>query len=442
MTLRARVTVAAGLAVLLAVIAVSITVYLVVRRDLYDQIDDSLLSHAARAHTGDTHATTNELPDVGYGFAQLVDADGNVVGGGDIPLPVTPEVIAVARADRSRALFTAAVDGESYRILATPQGDDTALEIGRPLAETEDTLRRLLVALVAISAAAVALAAIGGRIVAAAAVRPVHQVVTAAETVAATRDFSHHLEVTRRDELGRLAASFNQMIAAVEDSLTQQRQLVADASHELRTPLATVRTNVEVLARAGEMDPDERSQLIRDTVSQLGELTRLVEDLVELARGDVQHESFASIDLYALTREAVETSARRHPDIAFRIDGGPCVVRAEPTRLTRALTNLLDNAAKWSPPGSDVTVTVGDGTVTVVDEGPGIPADDRPHVFDRFYRAAAARAMPGSGLGLAIVKQVADSHGGSVDITSSNDRGTSISLTLPVTREATGDGQP
>jgi two-component system sensor histidine kinase MprB len=442
MTLRARVTVAAGLAVLLAVIAVSITVYLVVRRDLHDQIDDSLLSHATRSHTGDTHATTSGPPEAGYGFAQLVDADGNIVGGGDNPLPVTPDVIAVARADRTRALFTAGIDGESYRILATPQGDGTALEIGRPLAETEDTLRRLLVALVAISAGAVAIAAIGGRAVAAAAVRPVQQVVRVAETVAATRDFSHQLEVTSRDELGRLAVSFNQMIAAVEDSLTQQRQLVADASHELRTPLATVRTNVEVLARVGEMDPDERSQLLRDTISQLGELTRLVEDLVELARGDAQHESFASIDLYALTSEAVETSARRHPDIGFRLDGDPCLVHAEPTRLARALTNLLDNAAKWSPPGSDVTAAVGDGTVTVVDQGPGIPADDQPHVFDRFYRAAAARAMPGSGLGLAIVKQVADSHGGSVCITSSNHRGTSIALTLPITREATDDGHP
>ena len=260
----------------------------------------------------------------------------------------------------------------------------------------------------------------------------------AAERVAQTGDLSHHITVLGGDDLGRLATSFNTMLDALSESLDQQRQLVADASHELRTPLATVRTNVEVLARADERPAYERAMLIGDTVAQIGELTRLVGDLVELARGDGQEEPFTVVDLDELTRIAVGGVQRNHPSIVFRVDGVPSLIRGAPGRVSRAVANLIDNAAKWSPPGTEVEIAVRDGTVSVRDHGPGIDPADLPHVFDRFYRSPEARTMPGSGLGLAIVRQVADSHGGNVTAAAAPGGGALLVLRLPTAR---GSGQ-
>src|SRR5262249_38517854 len=220
--------------------------------------------------------------------------------------------------------------------------------------------------------------------------------------------------------------------------LAQQRRLVADASHELRTPLATVRTNVEVLARADELAPDDRAMLIRETVAQIGELTGLVGDLVELARGDGQEEPFTVVELDDLTRRVVAAVGRHHPSVAFRVDGVPSLIRAAPARVSRAVSNLIDNAAKWSPPGAEGEVTVRDGTGTVRERGPDVDPADLPHVFVRFYRSADARTMPGSGLGLAIVKQVADSHGATVTAATAPGGGAVFALQFPtVTGDAT-----
>jgi two-component system sensor histidine kinase MprB len=435
MTLRARVTLAAGVAVLLAVVAVSIAVYVVVRGNLYEQIDDSL-SHRPLAEQGllahDTSAVPRHLPLVEDVFMQVVDRDGGTVTVfDDRPLPVTADVLAVARGDREEAFFDADVDGTSVRVYVTSAGRGTAVEVGRSLAEVEQALRNLVLTLAAISLAAVGLAAVIGRLVAATAVTPVHRVAEAADTVAQTGELSHHIAVPSGDDLGRLAASFNRMLDALSESLAQQRQLVADASHELRTPLATVRTNVEVLARSDELPPNDRAMLIRETVAQVGELTRLVGDIVELARGDGQEEPLTVVDLDHLTRRAVDLAGRHYPSIAFRVDGAPSPIRGAPARVSRAVSNLIDNAAKWSPPGGEVEIAVRDGTVTVRDHGPGVDPADLPHVFDRFYRSPQARTMPGSGLGLAIVKQVADSHGGTVTAANATGGGALFVLRFP-----------
>jgi two-component system sensor histidine kinase MprB len=433
-TLRTRVTLAAGFAVLLAVAAVSIVVYVVVRDNLHDQIDESL-SHSPvqqQDFVHDPSAVSQHLPLVQDVFMQVVDREGDIVTTfDDRPLPVTADVLAVARGEREEVFFDADLDGTSVRVYVTSAGEGTALEIGRSLAEVEQALRRLVLALIVISVTAVGVAAVIGRLVAAAAAAPVHRVAEAAEAVARTGELSHHLAVPGGDDLGRLAASFNTMLDALSDSLAQQRQLVADASHELRTPLATVRTNVEVLARVDELPPGDRAMLIRDTVAQIGELTRLVGDLVELARGDGQDEPFTIVDLDELTRRAVEVVGRNHPSISFGIVGVPSLIRGAPGRVSRAVSNLVDNAAKWSPPGAEVEISVRDGTVVVRDHGPGVDPADVPHVFDRFYRSAAARAMPGSGLGLAIVKQVADSHGGTVTATAAPGGGARFVLQFP-----------
>ena len=433
MTLRNRVTLAAGVAVLVAVVAVSAAVFVVVRANLRDQIDDSLRDHAVQQHDIPTsQGDAAHVPLVEDVYLQVVDRDGEVVAAfDDRTLPVTADVRAVARGGRAEAWFDADVGGTPVRILVTSPQPGVAFEVGRSLAEVDETLRELLVALAVISICAVGLAALIGRLVAAAAAAPVHQVASAADAVARTGDLSHHLAVPSGDDLGRLAMSFNTMLDALADSLAQQRRLVADASHELRTPLATVRTNVEVLARADALAPDERAELIGDTVAQVGELTRLVGDLVELARGEQEGEPFMTIDLQDVARRAVAVVGRNYPQLRFDVETTPSRVRGAPGRLERAVSNLVDNAAKWSLAGGTVEITVGNGAVAVRDHGPGIEADDVPHIFDRFYRSPAARALPGSGLGLAIVKQVADSHGGSVTVEGAPGGGARFVLRLP-----------
>ena len=444
MTLRTRVTLAAGVAVLLAVVAVSAAVYVIMRGDLYGQIDESLSHYrpasgsvGQHAVPPDASALPRDLPLAHQVFRQVVDRDGKIVTMvGDRPLPVTAEVLAVARGERRDAFFDVDVAGTPVRVYVASAGEGAALQVGRSLIEVEQALRQLVLTLAVISVVTVGLAAVIGRLVAATAVAPVHRVAEAADTVARTGDLSQHLAVPGGDDLGRLAASFNTMLDALSESLTRQRRLVADASHELRTPLATVRTNVEVLARAEELAPEDRASLIADTVVQIGELTRLVGDLVELARGDGQEEPFTLIDLDDLTRRAVDVVGRNHPSITFRVDGVAGLIRGAPARVSRAVSNLIDNAAKWSPPGTEVEVTVHDGTVTVRDHGPGVDPADLPHVFDRFYRSPQARTMPGSGLGLAIVKQVANSHRATVTAAAAPGGGALFVLQFPT---AAGD---
>jgi two-component system sensor histidine kinase MprB len=437
MTLRTRVTFAAGVAVLVVVLALHLAVYYVVRANLRVQLDDSLRHSVPEAHGVSADemvaaTTPQHVPLVHEAFMQLVDDVGNVVAAfDDRTMPVTDAVIAVANGEREDAFFDARVEDASVRIYAVSAGEGMALQVGRSLSEVDATLRRLVFTLTGISVVAVGVAAIIGRLVAAAAATPVRRVAEAAESVARTGDLSHHIEVRGGDDLDRLATSFNTMLDALDDSLSRQRQLVADASHELRTPLATVRTNVEVLARVEELPPDERAALIRDTVAQTGELTRLVGDLVELARGDIREEPATATDLNTLTERAVDSARRNYPGIVFTVSGTATHVRGVPDRLTRAISNLLDNAAKWTPPGGTVDVSVNAGAVSVCDHGPGIDPDDLPNIFDRFYRATAARTMPGSGLGLAIVKQVAESHGGTVTAEAAPGGGTRFRLTLP-----------
>jgi len=437
MTLRTRVTLAAGIAVLIVVLGLHAAVFTVVRANLRDQVDESLRHSVPEAHgvAPEDMLSSNvpeHVPLVHEAFMQVVDATGEIIDVfDDRSLPVTDEVLAVARGERLDAFFDVQIGDTRVRVYAVPAGDGTAVEVGRSLTDVERTLHRLGLVLTGISIAAVAVAALIGRLVAAAAAAPVRRVAQAAESVARTGDLDHHIDVGGGDDLDRLATSFNTMLDTLNESRSRQRQLVADASHELRTPLATVRTNVEVLTRVEELPRQDREELIRDTVAQIEELTRLVGDLVELARGDERDEPTTVTDLDALTRRAVESARRNHPSVEFRVEGETSLVRGAPEQVTRAISNLLDNAAKWTPSGAAVDVDVRGGTVVVRDRGPGIDAVDVPRIFDRFYRSPAARAMPGSGLGLAIVKQIADSHSGTVTVETAPGGGARFVLTLP-----------
>jgi two-component system sensor histidine kinase MprB len=442
-SLRLRVTVTAAVAVLVVVVVLSVVVYALVRDDLRDQIDDSLDRNSALRTVevdgvlgGPALAERSALGDLfADRFLQVVDREGNVVSSvTDRALPVPDEVTDLAGGGEGADLFyDSAVDGTPVRVYAAAVGDGYVVQFGRSLTELNKSLRQLVVVLATISALGTGLAVVVGRLVASAAVSPVHALSSAAETIARTGNPSHHIDVSSRDELGRLARSFNTMLDALAASLAQQRHLVADASHELRTPLASVRTNIEVLQRADGLDPGERQQLLTDVVAQIAEQTRLVEDLVELARGQADEEPFESLDLDGVVADVVDRARRNHPAVEFEVltSASRSPVRGVRRQVNRAITNLVDNAAKWSPAGGRVRIDVIGGAIAVSDQGPGIDPADVPHVFDRFYRAAPARSMPGSGLGLAIVKQVADGHGGDVTVDRSPEGGARFVLRLP-----------
>jgi two-component system, OmpR family, sensor histidine kinase MprB len=295
--------------------------------------------------------------------------------------------------------------------------------------------------LLALIIGGIALAALLGRLAARHLVAPVARVTEAARHIAQTEDLGRRIEVTSADEVGELATRFNAMLDTLEGSIAAQRQLVADASHELRTPLTSLRTNMEVLADVDALPHEDRERLVSDVVAQLDELTVLITDLVDLARGDERVEVTQDVRLDLLVAEAAERAHRHASDKHFELDLQPSLVVGVPGRLDRAIANLLDNAAKWSPPSGEIEVSVRDGEVTVRDHGPGIDEADLPFVFDRFYRAQMARSLPGSGLGLAIVRQVAVSHGGEVVAERAGGGGTRMRLRIPSVRLSPGEAR-
>jgi two-component system sensor histidine kinase MprB len=439
---RARLALVAAAAVALAVVLASAVVYVVVRNELRAQVDTSVRNQAREIG----HAPVNVLPgpvlDVGRpvggdtGFLQLVTADGQAILTREErgSLPVSDHVLAVAQG-RDRAFMSdASVSGGSLRVLTIPVRDEDgrtyALLVAQPLSGVNHTLKRIALFLVLIALGGVAVAAGLGLAVSRAALRPVRRLTDTAEHVTETGDLSQRIEPGGHDELGRLATSFNTMLGALEDSSRAQRQLVADASHELRTPLTSLRTNIEVLAGEHALAPEERERLLHDVVEQLGEMTALIAELIELARAEQHPEEAQDIRLDLIAEDAVERARRNRPNVTFTTDFDSSLVHGAPSTIERAIANLLDNAAKWSPPGGPVEVGVHGHEVTVRDHGPGIAEEDLPYVFDRFYRASAARGLPGSGLGLAIVKQVAEAHGGTVVAERPEDGGTLMRLRL------------
>jgi two-component system sensor histidine kinase MprB len=373
------------------------------------------------------------------GYLQLVTSDGNAIRpiGETVALPITVRDRLAAAGSIEEPFFSDAdVAGTHVRVLTLPLEPGYALQISRPLDEVDSALARIRTWLLVVALVGMAIAAGLGAGVARTALAPVRRLTQTAADVTETRDLSRRIEERGHDELARLASSFNTMLAALEASAQSQRQLVSDASHELRTPLTSIRTNIEVLARADGMPPGERESLLADVTGQLEEMTGLVAELVELARGDSEPAEAEDVRLDLLVEDVLERARRNHPEVAFSSTVEEVLVHGVPSKLERAVSNLLDNAGKWSPPGGTVDVTLHGGELTVRDRGPGIAVEDLPHVFDRFYRAASARSMPGSGLGLSIVRQVAETHGGSVSAEAAEGGGTRLLLTLPVAAPA------
>jgi two-component system sensor histidine kinase MprB len=328
-------------------------------------------------------------------------------------------------------------DGNSYEVeTVSVIPGHLAVEVAYPLSNMDNTLADLRLMLLLGALGGMALAAILGWAVGRASMRPVEGLTLAAEHVAQTQDLSATIDETGNDELSRLAHSFNAMLAALAASRRQQSQLVSDAGHELRTPLTSLRTNIEVLMRTKDLAGPDRDELLADVDGQLKELSTLVGDLVDMAREDERPQAEPiPVPLNDVVERAVERAQRRAMSVHFDVSLEPGHVVGQPALLERAVMNVLDNAAKWSPPGGHVTVDLKANSawhLTVTDQGPGIAAEDLPHIFDRFYRAQSARSMPGSGLGLAIVKGVVTSHGGTIDISPRPGGGTRVDIALPL----------
>ena len=468
-SLRSRVGLLVAVGVGLAVALTSVAAYLTVRDQLHHQRDDALLKRARAAVStplSDPQVLTAIPPDA-LGAVDvrigILPADGRgVVAPGGKPPPGDPAELAVARGITQEAIFSGNQDGQQFRVVAVPAGQGFALVFAQSTTEIEQTLDRLGLVLLLVGGIGVAAAAWAGAAIARAGLRPVQRLTVAAENVAATQRLDA-IEVHGSDEIARLTAAFNAMLAALAASRDRQRALVADAGHELRTPLTSLRTNLDLLAQddrrvaqpQGGLSPADRSEVLADVRAQVAELSELVGDLVELAREDPPTPVREPVDLAEIVVRAVERVARRAPDVAFDTECDPFVLHGDAGALERAVTNLLDNAAKWSPrPGVVRTRLFGGvmdsesnggvvscGVLQVRDQGPGIDPADLPHVFDRFYRAAEARALPGSGLGLAIVRQAVERHRGTVEAAPADPAhggGTVLTMRLPASSEPLG----
>jgi two-component system sensor histidine kinase MprB len=369
------------------------------------------------------------------GYVQLSQSNGNILSAGRGPkLPITAAARAVATGHRAAFFSDLTVAGTPARVLTerAPQGG--VWFVVQPLTDLNNTLAHLRLVLAIVCLGGIALAVALGLLVSRAALVPVRKLTGAAERVARTQDLGHRIETRDEDELGRLSASFNTMLAALERSRLAQRQLVSDSSHELRTPLTSVQANLDALALGERLPAHERARIVAAARAQLHELTVLVGDLVDLSKTDVEEVEVEDVRMDLAVADALERARLHAPRCRFTLDAEPCLVRAAPARLDRAIANLLDNACKWNPQTPDaraIEVCVQDGRVEVRDHGPGIAPQDLPRVFDRFYRAPAARGRPGSGLGLAIVRQMAESHGGSVHAANAPDGGARLILELP-----------
>ncbi|HSY38978.1 MAG TPA: HAMP domain-containing sensor histidine kinase [Polyangia bacterium] len=378
-------------------------------------------------------------PGSAAGYVQLFQANGQVLRSETrgLQLPVTAATRAVA-AGRHNAFFSeATVAGTPMRILTKRAPEGGVWQVALPLSDVDNTLGHLKLVLALVCLGGIALAAALGLLVSRTALIPVRRLTGAAERVARTQDLGHRIQAGEDDELGRLARSFNTMLAALERSRLAQRQLVSDASHELRTPLTSVQANLDALVIGEELSAHERARILAAAQAQLRELTVLVGDLVDLSKTEIEEVEIEDVRLDLAAAGALQRARLHAPRCPIVLDAEPCLVRAAPARLDRAIANLLDNACKWNPPApasGPVEVRVRDGAIEVRDHGPGISAADLPRVFDRFYRAPGARGRPGSGLGLAIVRQMAEAHGGSVHAANDPAGGARLTLELPPLR--------
>jgi two-component system, OmpR family, sensor histidine kinase MprB len=430
-----------ALAVGVTVALASLVCYLAMRAELRSQVDEPLRAQGERiAQRGELIGQRLPGPPKGSGgpaeFSQVVAPDGAVRDRfGGLSIAVAPGDRAAALDGGHPFLTDRTADGVHLRVLTVPIQGLGAVQLGRSLEGVDNVLARLRIVLVALVVLGTAFAAAMARLFSRPVMQPITDLTRTAEHIEATGDLGRRMGARGTDEVGRMAERFDAMLDRVQASQVAQRRLVADASHELRTPVTSLRTNMEVLLAGAELEEGERRALLRDMVGQSEELSALVGDLIELARGDEGDAPVEEIAFDDLVAEAVERARRHAPGVPFRTALEPCTIHGVPDRLGRAINNVLDNAAGHSPSGGAVDVGLHDGTLSVRDHGPGVAHDELPLLFDRFFRGADARERQGSGLGLAIVRQVVESHGGAVDAANAQGGGLVVTLALPAVEE-------
>ncbi|MFJ4427474.1 MULTISPECIES: sensor histidine kinase [Streptomyces] len=461
--IRARLSMLVAAAVAFAVAAVSVTCWFIVQGKLYEQVDGDLRQAEQPQPLSQVLALLDACPqkptESGLGglraqsyYFQLVKADGtscvSSTSAGTVKTTAgDTQVISDAHEGVLRNGTDS--DGNDVRVLTVPltvkQGPsspqlypDTALLIAVPLKSTQATLNDLALILLLVSGIGVVGAGAAGLAVARAGLRPVDKLTEAVEHVARTDDLGIRIPVEEdaEDEVARLSRSFNSMTASLANSRALQQQLIADAGHELRTPLTSLRTNIELLSRSEEtgrpLPEADRKALLASVKAQMTELASLIGDLQELSRTDAQRgERVQVVSLEDTVESALRRARLRGPELTITASLDPWYVRAEPAALERAVVNILDNAVKFSPAGGSVEVGLADGVLTVRDHGPGIPEDELPHVFDRFWRSQSARALPGSGLGLSIVARTVQQTGGEITLARAEGDGTLVTVRLP-----------
>ena len=448
MTLRVRLALALAALAAVAVLAVGVTTYATTVRALRVEVDQTLAAYSRRVADPDGRfavvlcglVATQErepgesvrgIPELPGSRVQCLTSTGQrLVTATSGRLPASAADRLLARRGGTARFSTVSTDEGDYRVLTVPVPGGGAVMLGRSLGETSGTLAALRTRSILTGIGVILGAAALGWLTALRMTRPIERLTDASERIAATGELDADLPPAGRDEVGRLSGAFATMLAALTRSREQQQRLVQDAGHELRTPLTSLRANVDTLARHPDLDPSMRARVVADLGSEARELSVLTEELLDLVVEGRESEPEQPIDLPALlARTAARVERRR--DRRITVEAEPCTLHGRPTQLGRAIGNLLENAAKFSPADTPIEVREVGGVVTVRDHGPGIDPADLPHVFERFYRADAARALPGSGLGLAIVAQIAGDHGGSVRAENAPDGGAIVTIALP-----------
>ena len=441
MKLRTRFLIATSVIVFLTVGILSVAIYATVSKHLLSEVDNTLdarvvaiaesirpRNNAAPRNRRQRNPLEEALLPIRFDtVTQVIDPRGNVVIAlGQVDLPISNEVIEmVSNPLAQRIRITTQIDGVSYRILSVPILRGGALQLGKDISDIESAKDGILLWLFVLGLLAIAASGSAGWFIARRTARPIQKLAAAAEHIAATRELTTTLEISGDSEVRQLAVSFNSMLGALRLSREQQQQLIQDASHELRTPLTSLRANSELLEREN-LDTETKNLILRDIRAEVDELAALTGELSSLASDQRLVEQLQIVNLGEAVEEVVDRACRRSGRIINLERKSPASIRVRPSQLDRAISNLIDNALKFSPLSGPVEVLVSDKRIEVCDHGPGISDADKPHIFDRFYRAVATRALPGSGLGLAIVKQFADDHDAKIEVVDTLGGGTTM----------------
>ena len=443
MKLRTRFLIATSVIVFLTVSILSVAIYATVSKHLLSEVDNTLdarvvaiaesirpRNNAAPGNRRQRNPLEEALLPIRFDtVTQVIDPRGNVVIAlGQVDLPISNDVFEmVANPLAQRMRITTKIDGVPYRILSVPILRGGALQLGKDISDIESAKDGILLWLFVLGLLAIAASGSAGWFIARRTARPIQKLAAAAEHIAATRELTTTLDISGDAEIEQLATSFNTMLVALRLSREQQQQLVQDASHELRTPLTSLRANSELLEREN-LDTETKNLILRDIRAEVDELAALTGELSSLASDQRLIEQLQIVNLGEAVEEVVERARRRSGRIINLERKSPASIRVRPSQLDRAISNLIDNALKFCPTSQPVDVFVSNSRIEVCDHGPGISDADKPHIFDRFYRAVATRALPGSGLGLAIVKQFADDHDAVVNAVDTPGGGATISI--------------